>query len=33
VLYDRDREDRAAIARDIADKRGACWCRRSTIRW
>ena len=23
VLYDRDREDRAAIARDIADKRGA----------
>ncbi len=23
VLYDRDREDREAIARDIADKRGA----------
>jgi threonine dehydratase len=28
VLYDRDREDRAAIAREIAAR---CWCRRSTI--
>ena len=34
VLYDRAREDRQAIARDIADAaRRRRWCRPMTIRW
>ena len=32
VLYDRDKEDREAIAGEIARKRNATWCRPMTIR-
>ena len=33
VLYDRAREDREAIAREIAERAARAWCRPTTIRW
>ena len=33
VLYDRARDDRQAIAREIAPSATPRWCRPMTIRW